>query len=71
MSDWIEWKGGECPVPKDTLVAVRLVHKETGEEWERAGFEEAGHFDGLNWWNGCGRRYRITAYRIVKDASDE
>lgn len=23
MTDWIEWKGGECPVPKDALVEVR------------------------------------------------
>jgi hypothetical protein len=24
MSEWIEWKGGECPVPAGTAVSVRI-----------------------------------------------
>ena len=24
MNDWIEWNGGECPVPGDTLVEVKF-----------------------------------------------
>lgn len=29
MTDWIEWKGGECPVPPDTLVGVQFRNGET------------------------------------------
>lgn len=30
-SDWIEWNGGECPVPKDALVDVRFRGGATDE----------------------------------------
>ena len=29
MSDWIEWKGGECPVPPDTWVEIQFRNGET------------------------------------------
>lgn len=28
-SDWIPWEGGECPVPPDTVVDVKLDVKST------------------------------------------
>lgn len=34
MSDWQEWKGGECPVAPDTLVGLFLTDEDTGESWE-------------------------------------
>lgn len=30
-NDWIEWHGGECPVPPDSKVMIRFGH-ETREE---------------------------------------
>lgn len=56
MSDWIEWNGGECPVPGDTRVDVRL----------RGGVEYCG-YTAREWdWSGiCG--VQIVAYRIAKE----
>lgn len=58
MSDWIEWKGGECPVPSDTLVEVRI----------RSGEEEAGYTAGRYWWSNHGESSDIVAYRVVRPA---
>lgn len=75
MSDWIEWKGGECPVPDRTEVRVRC----------RDGYEtqnEARCFHGplnddCDWWShdqpatgwpGRERAADIIAYRIVDEA---
>ena len=60
---WIEWKGGECPVPGDTMVEVLLREETatTGEAME-AGKYSWGHF-------GEGNRYAdhdIVSYRVVK-----
>lgn len=63
MSDWIEWHGGECPVPPDTRVLFR-VRNGVGEKgkagslaWDHLG---AKHQDG---WSD------IIAYRTVKDTT--
>ena len=32
MSEWIEWAGGECPVPPNTLVEVKLRNGRTAVE---------------------------------------
>lgn len=59
-SEWIEWKGGECPVPLDATVFVKT----------RSG----GVLDPLNdfascfdWdWLGADHPMDIVAYRVVK-----
>ena len=55
MSDWIEWKGGECPVPPGTKVDVK--------------FRSGNVYDGENAasysWRHCGVRSDIVAYRVV------
>ncbi len=56
MGDWIEWKGGECPVPPDTMVDVISRNGETNvgraETW---------------WWPGGNTddAWDIVAYRVV------
>ena len=62
-SDWIEWGGGECPVPKGTPVMVRL--RNWGEHgpfpalqtWQKGASE---------FWRNDGGMFDIIAYRIVK-----
>jgi len=61
---WIEWAGGRCPVSRDTLVEIRLLHRD-GSTWDRRGSEEAGHFDDMRWWDGTAMFNRIIAYRVV------
>lgn len=54
-SDWIEWGGGMCPVPFDTIVEIEHGNKETSKG-------NAGHFC----WNYVEDGFYISAYRIVK-----
>lgn len=54
MSEWIEWEGGECPVPGDTLVEVRT---RTG----RVGRDAAKAF----WWDHWDETSDIVAYRVA------
>ena len=52
---WIEWNGGECPVPGDTIVQIKL----------RGGVENSG----LAWrygWDKYNNASDIVAYRVVK-----
>jgi len=56
--DWIEWKGGNCPVPLKTLVDVRRA---SGSE----GRYEASVWDG---WTKTGHSSDIIAYRLVRTA---
>ena len=65
MSDWIEWHGGECPVPPDTMVEVRyrsailpisaadLACRENWD-WQPSEHGLTGSFD-------------IVAYRVVSE----
>ena len=53
MSDWIEWKGGECPVPGEALVEIKV----RGGEGLRV-VNVAGAFD----WSIA------VAYRVVAPA---
>ena len=57
MSDWIEWKGGECPVPSDTLVEVRT-----------RGCGKVGGMAGALMWGHQGDLGDIVAYRVVAPA---
>lgn len=54
MTDWIEWKGGECPVLPDRQVEVRF----------RAGSEDRDVADLLYWHHGNGPS-DIVAYRVL------
>lgn len=64
--DWIEWKGGDCPVERGTLVDVR--HRD-GEEFLQVPAEKDGSF-AQDWsWEddltGTLAAYDIIAYRVV------
>lgn len=61
MSDWIEWKGGECPVAPTTLVNIRLRADPECDD----GPCPAG---GL-WWDHDGSNVDIIAYRLSTPAS--
>jgi hypothetical protein len=56
---WIEWKGGECPVPKDATVQV-----------EYRGYSnssiQSNHSAGILEWNHLGIHDDIIKYRVVK-----
>ncbi len=64
-TDWIEWAGGECPVPADTRVFVQL-------RWEtREGAESVPMADTADAWVWAHRQHPhhrgdIIAYRVVK-----
>lgn len=65
---WIEWGGGECPVPRGTLVDVKYrcgdvnYHTKAGEP------DSAGSIDTAFAvrWSKLGAEYDITAYRLHK-----
>lgn len=55
MSEWIEWAGGECPVP-GKMIEVK----------DKAGFHYDTPSDWLDWEHiNC--TTDIIAYRIIKD----
>ena len=63
LMNWIPWKGGECPVPKDTLVEVK---RRNGETYSRpAGCLDWKHSKGPY---SSNKPYSsdIIAYRISK-----
>ncbi|MFD1709718.1 hypothetical protein FVQ98_10500 [Ottowia sp. GY511] len=57
---WIKWHGGECPVPPDTLVEVRLRIGERGKP------VAAGAYD----WPHSDEDGDIVEYRIVPEQPD-
>ncbi len=52
---WVEWKGGEFPLPKDRAVEFQL----------RSGSRGEGVAENY-WWHHEGGDYDIIAYRVVK-----
>lgn len=69
-SDWIEWNGGECPLPSDTLVLTRRRRA-------NGGFTEDATPETAGWWAGDGSpdasnwlhsdsTADIIAYRVVQ-----
>jgi len=62
MSDWIEWKGGVCPVDADCVVSVHLI---CGDD----AVDEAWKFR----WSRTGEKGDIVAYRLHNQdaATDE
>lgn len=60
MSDWIEWNGGECPLPPETNVEVRFRNGKTSCTddpfyWRWGHLSEASISD-------------IIAYRVIENA---
>ncbi len=54
--EWIEWNGGECPVPPNQLVDIRF-----GGRWA-----DRLRQDPLNWvWEHNAAPLDIIAYRVV------
>lgn len=66
-SDWIEWGGGECPVPAGTPVMIRLrigtEHGPFPALHLNAGFDVDAS---AAFWRNYGYMVDIIAYRIVK-----
>lgn len=62
---WIEWNGGECPVPGNTKVHIKLRRGyDASKDAHSPGFE-AMRF----WWNHNNRDSDIVAYKLVKKHS--
>lgn len=57
---WIEWKGGDCPVPGETLVVIQA---EFGPD------QEPARADIWAWDSDRPKRDQITAYRVVGAAA--
>lgn len=58
--EWIDWHGGECPVPAGTWVEVRL----------RAGVTDIDAADNYSWWQtGGAAPWHVIAYRILGEQS--
>lgn len=53
---WVEWNGGKCPVPHNTLVEVMMLD---GEIWDD---ELAGDYNWGDLDDWCGN---IIAYRVL------
>ena len=63
--DWIDWEGGLCPVPADTLVQVVFRREADGKSVWNDGCGSAE-----NWrWDHDGDGYDTVAYRIVKETT--
>lgn len=66
-SEWIEWAGGECPVPSTALVDIRVASGDTcfgmaAKTWGNHGIPELS-----DWWAwSCDEGNRINAYRLVQ-----
>ncbi len=63
MSDWIEWNGGACPVPSDTLVDVK-VEKKLDSGMSVIHLLGSQIANSLGWDHGACIR-DIVAYRVV------
>lgn len=57
---WIDWHGGECPVPLDTLVEVKYRNGTVRGPGRASGFE----------WDHIGSRGDIVSYRTITEQPD-
>lgn len=66
-SDWIEWGGGECPVPAGTPVMIRLRNGSEHGPFPALQVVAASGVDASSdFWIRDGHMFDIIAYRIVK-----
>ena len=61
QTDWIEWKGGECPVEPSTQIKVQYADEDR-ETAERCSTVRADRFLVDRPWHGGPR---VIAYRVV------
>lgn len=65
MSNWIEWKGGTCPVDRNRLVDIRFAPTNRGHR-----YPDKLRVDPLNWeWQHGRAPLDIAAYRLSGDVS--
>lgn len=58
--EWIEWKGGACPVPPETPLEIRVVDGQTG-------FFTAAQCSAYpDWWSDQHGALWIAAYRALE-----
>jgi hypothetical protein len=62
---WIEWKGGEQPVPDGTLVRIRTTHPERFVGGEPENFAEHWRWEFIDPRQNPGAA-NIIAYRVVR-----
>lgn len=63
---WIEWGGGECPVPRGTLVDVRYLCGDVNRHIKAGEPDSSGSIDAAFAvrWSKLGAEYDIIAYRL-------
>lgn len=61
---WIEWKGGEMPVPEGTKVDVKFRNGVVEYSISAGLFGTGVRYAAVNWWNNS-RYYDIVAYRLA------
>lgn len=71
MNDWIEWKGGDCPVDLGTMVQVEVSRGRNAVLGQAGSFE--GEYDGDECWWKTGRilRYRVMGLSKANGDKDE
>jgi len=65
--DWIEWGGGDCPVPEGTIVDVR--YRNGRERFDLPAMEQCAGCDddaSDDYWHDDDQYNDIVAYRVVK-----
>lgn len=65
---WIEWPGGECPVPRGTLVDVKYLCGDVNRHIKAGEPDSSGSIDTAFAvrWSKLGAEYDIIAYRLHK-----
>lgn len=63
---WIEWGGGECPVPRGTLVDVKYLCGDVNRHIKAGELDSSGSIDTAFAvrWSKLGAEYDIIAYRL-------
>lgn len=66
--DWIDWHGGECPVPRGTLVDVKYLCGDVNRHIKAGEPDSSGSIDTAFAvrWSKLGAEYDIIAYRLHK-----
>lgn len=60
---WIEWSGGECPVPKDTPLDIKDADGEVWADVKALDYSNEAHHWGWN--KHCSDNCRVVAYRLT------
>lgn len=70
---WIEWSGGECPVPRGTLIDVKYLCGDVNRHIKAGEPDSSGSIDTAFAirWSKLGAEYDIIAYRLHKPQEAE